>query len=225
MSRLFHFAFHLSLRASWPKEMHAQRLVYEFEWRAISIGSLKAKLFLASCGMPKWILPQQINIECSSLRPPHDLWIWKVLYSKPPTPGQKSCWVRGEHYCSLWLWYSYNDCSLCYGFWSLCRSQLDKDEVYSVAELLGDLVAYRARGASHLEVVAGEYFSMQPRKDMKNRVNIFNLTGVLVWSWLFCIQRFPWWVSFRYMLGVSVKVWTKNRLFWFIEGQTHFSTS
>lgn len=34
-------------------------------------------------------------------------------------------------------------------------SQLDKDEVDSVAALLGDLVAYRARGASHLEVVAG----------------------------------------------------------------------
>ncbi|KAG0625088.1 hypothetical protein M758_2G026800 [Ceratodon purpureus] len=34
-------------------------------------------------------------------------------------------------------------------------SQLDKDEVDSVAALLGDLVAYRAKGASHLEVVAG----------------------------------------------------------------------
>ena len=37
-----------------------------------------------------------------------------------------------------------------------CRSQLDKDEVDSVAALLGDLVAYRAKGASHLEVVAGK---------------------------------------------------------------------
>jgi hypothetical protein len=36
-----------------------------------------------------------------------------------------------------------------------CRSQLKNDEVDSVAALLGDLVAYRAQGASHLEVLAG----------------------------------------------------------------------
>ena len=41
-------------------------------------------------------------------------------------------------------------------FSGCCRSQLDKDEVDSVAALLGDLVTYRARGASHLEVVAGK---------------------------------------------------------------------
>ena len=135
-----------------------------------------------------------LNIECSLFKPLHGLRKWKVLYAKQPTPGQNSCWGRGELFCSLW-----------YGFWSLCRSQLDKDEVYSVAELLGDLVAYRARGASHLEVVAGKYLQLQSRKDTKFRVNIFNSTRVLVWSWLFCIQRLPCWVSFWYMLGVSVK--------------------
>ncbi len=40
------------------------------------------------------------------------------------------------------------------------RSYLDKDEVDSVAALLGDLVAYRAVGASHLEVVAGKSYNI-----------------------------------------------------------------
>lgn len=32
---------------------------------------------------------------------------------------------------------------------------LEEDEVYSVAQLLGDLVAYRASGTGHLELLAG----------------------------------------------------------------------
>nr|CAB3484933.1 unnamed protein product [Digitaria exilis] len=35
------------------------------------------------------------------------------------------------------------------------RTVLDEDEVYSVARLLGDLVAYRASGTGHLELLAG----------------------------------------------------------------------
>ncbi|EHA8589271.1 hypothetical protein COCNU_scaffold008808G000040 [Cocos nucifera] len=35
------------------------------------------------------------------------------------------------------------------------RSVLEEDEVYSVARLLGDLVAYRASGTGHLELLAG----------------------------------------------------------------------
>ncbi|RVW63221.1 Retrovirus-related Pol polyprotein from transposon RE1 [Vitis vinifera] len=35
------------------------------------------------------------------------------------------------------------------------RSALEEDEVYSVARLLGDLVAYRASGTGHLELLAG----------------------------------------------------------------------
>ncbi|WOL16102.1 hypothetical protein Cni_G24884 [Canna indica] len=37
----------------------------------------------------------------------------------------------------------------------LFRSVLEEDEVYSVARLLGDLVAYRASGTRHLELLAG----------------------------------------------------------------------
>jgi len=32
---------------------------------------------------------------------------------------------------------------------------MENDEVYSVAQLLGDLVTYRASGAGHLELLAG----------------------------------------------------------------------
>lgn len=32
---------------------------------------------------------------------------------------------------------------------------MEEDEVYSVAQLLGDLVAYRASGTGHLELLAG----------------------------------------------------------------------
>jgi hypothetical protein len=39
------------------------------------------------------------------------------------------------------------------------RSVLEDDEVHSVAGLLGDLVAYRAAGAGHLEFLAGNGFS------------------------------------------------------------------
>jgi hypothetical protein len=35
---------------------------------------------------------------------------------------------------------------------------LEEDEVYSVARLLGDLVAYRASGTGHLELLAGWFF-------------------------------------------------------------------
>lgn len=35
------------------------------------------------------------------------------------------------------------------------RSVLEEDEVFSVARLLGDLVAYRAAGTGHLELMAG----------------------------------------------------------------------
>lgn len=38
---------------------------------------------------------------------------------------------------------------------SPCRTVLEEDEVYSVAQLLGDLVAYRASGTGHLELLAG----------------------------------------------------------------------
>ena len=46
--------------------------------------------------------------------------------------------------------------------------------------------------------------------------------GLLVGSWLFCVQHLPCSVSLPFMLGGSVEVWTKNILCWFIEGQTHF---
>lgn len=39
------------------------------------------------------------------------------------------------------------------------RSVLENDEVDSVSALLGDLVAYRAAGASHLEVLAGVWLT------------------------------------------------------------------
>lgn len=39
----------------------------------------------------------------------------------------------------------------------LCRSVLEEDEVFSVAQLLGDLVAYRAAGTGHLELMAGSF--------------------------------------------------------------------
>lgn len=40
-------------------------------------------------------------------------------------------------------------------FLCLLRSVLEEDEIYSVARLLGDLVAYRASGTGHLELLAG----------------------------------------------------------------------
>lgn len=39
----------------------------------------------------------------------------------------------------------------------LHRSVLEEDEVFSVARLLGDLVAYRAAGKGHLELMAGSF--------------------------------------------------------------------
>ena len=53
----------------------------------------------------------------------------------------------------------------------------------------------------------------------------FNSTWVLVGSWLFCLQNLPCLVSLWCMRGGSVEVWTKNILYQFMEGQTHFSTS
>lgn len=41
----------------------------------------------------------------------------------------------------------------------LSRSVLEEDEVYSVARLLGDLVAYRASGTGHLELLIGPFSS------------------------------------------------------------------
>lgn len=45
--------------------------------------------------------------------------------------------------------------------WS--RSALEEDEVYSVARLLGDLVAYRASGTGHLELLAGPVSFVQQK--------------------------------------------------------------
>ncbi|GFY92857.1 lipase class 3 family protein [Actinidia rufa] len=39
-------------------------------------------------------------------------------------------------------------------------SDLDEDEIYSVAQILGDLVAYRAAGTGHLELLAGDMASV-----------------------------------------------------------------
>jgi hypothetical protein len=44
----------------------------------------------------------------------------------------------------------------------------------------------------------------------------------LVGSWLFCLQNLPCLVSLWCMRGGSVEVWTKNILYRFMEGQTHF---
>jgi hypothetical protein len=45
----------------------------------------------------------------------------------------------------------------------------------------------------------------------------YNSTRDLIGSWLFCMQNSPCWVSFLYILGVSVEVWI-----WFIGGHTNF---
>ncbi|XP_056161408.1 uncharacterized protein LOC115688586 isoform X2 [Syzygium oleosum] len=53
-------------------------------------------------------------------------------------------------------------------------SVMDEDEVYSVARVLGDLVAYRASGTGHLELLAGlalfqrNSFSSQPHEGLIN---------------------------------------------------------
>ena len=49
---------------------------------------------------------------------------------------------------------------------------------------------------------------------------LFNPTGLLVGSWLFCIEHLPCLVSFWSMLRDGVQVCIKNILYWFIEGQT-----
>jgi hypothetical protein len=50
----------------------------------------------------------------------------------------------------------------------------------------------------------------------------FNSSWLLIGSWLFCFQNFPCLVSIWCMRGCSVEVWTKNILYWFMKGQTHF---
>lgn len=45
-------------------------------------------------------------------------------------------------------------------FISLSRTVIEDDEVYSVAKLLGDLVAYRASGTGHLELLTGLFHFM-----------------------------------------------------------------
>ncbi|KAG8065063.1 hypothetical protein GUJ93_ZPchr0004g39686 [Zizania palustris] len=40
---------------------------------------------------------------------------------------------------------------------------LEEDELYSVARLLGDLVAYRASGTGHLELLAGQFYVSLPK--------------------------------------------------------------
>lgn len=37
---------------------------------------------------------------------------------------------------------------------------MEEDEVFSVAQLLGDLVSYRASGKGHLELLAGQSCSI-----------------------------------------------------------------
>ncbi len=50
---------------------------------------------------------------------------------------------------------------------------MKNDEVDSVAALLGDLVAYRAQGASHLEVLAGNLPSQKFLPAFKKLSNFF----------------------------------------------------
>ena len=50
----------------------------------------------------------------------------------------------------------------------------------------------------------------------------FNSSWLSVGSWLFCLQKLPCLVSFWCMRGGSVEVWTKNILYQFMKGQTHF---
>lgn len=55
------------------------------------------------------------------------------------------CFSSAFHY--LWL------LSPVHFLWR--RTALDEDEIYSVAQLLGDLATYRATGTGHLELLAG----------------------------------------------------------------------
>ena len=52
-----------------------------------------------------------------------------------------------------------------------------------------------------------------------------NSSWLLVRSWLFCLQNLPCLLSFWCMRGGSVEVWTKDILYQFMEGQTHFGIS
>ena len=49
----------------------------------------------------------------------------------------------------------------------------------------------------------------------------FNSMGLLVESWLFCVQYLSCSMCFWCMLGGSFLIWMTSNLFWFIEGQTH----
>lgn len=55
-----------------------------------------------------------------------------------------------------------------------------------------------------------------------NRVLLFKSTGLLVRSWLLCIEHLPCSGNFWCMVGSSVEAWTNDILYQFIEGQTHF---
>lgn len=44
---------------------------------------------------------------------------------------------------------------------SCFRSVLEEDEVFSVAQLLGDLVTYRSTGTGHLEFLAGSVLNFK----------------------------------------------------------------
>ena len=47
----------------------------------------------------------------------------------------------------------------------------------------------------------------------------------MIFHWLFCIQCQLFLSTMWCILRGSIWIWTKSNLFWFIEGQTHFSTS
>ena len=49
----------------------------------------------------------------------------------------------------------------------------------------------------------------------------FNWTGLLVESWLFCIQYFPCLVSFQSVLGIGAEVWMESILYQFIEAKVN----
>ncbi|XP_028759554.1 uncharacterized protein LOC114741716 isoform X2 [Neltuma alba] len=61
-------------------------------------------------------------------------------------------------------------------------STMEEDEVYSVAQLLGDLVAYRASGTGHLELLAGLVLLQRGRKSSESFDECIEAPEMHIWE-------------------------------------------
>lgn len=125
-------------------------LLYCISTMLCRIWCLKMEVLLC---IPRWCMESSLS---------RDIWSWNswsfMLYGTYwILVGISAIWMKWRHYCtSHWIFSFF---FLNYLI-SLSRTVIEDDEVYSVAKLLGDLVAYRASGTGHLELLAGLFHFM-----------------------------------------------------------------